>query len=71
MEFNYSKLEGRMKEKQFTQEKLAILLKISPPTLSLKLNNKSLFSQDEISQISDIIEIPKNEIGVYFFTPKV
>ena len=68
MEFDYSKLRGRMRERGLTQEEVAIGSQMSPSTFSLKLNNQSNFSQDDICNIANILEIPHVEIGVYFFT---
>lgn len=68
MKFDYSKLRGRMREKGLTQEEVAISSEMSPSTFSLKLNNQSNFSQDDICNLSDVLEIPHIEIGVYFFT---
>lgn len=67
MKFNYSKLLGRIKEKGFTQESLAVAIGISVATMSLKLNNKAFFTQPEICKISDLLDIPVDRIGEYFF----
>ncbi len=71
MIFDYSKLNGKIIEKGFTQKGFAEALKMAPSTLSLKLNNKFTFSQDEISEALNILGIPKNDVGIYFFTLKV
>ena len=42
MEFDYSKLLGRIKEFGYTQETLAGAIKMSVSTMSLKLNNKHM-----------------------------
>lgn len=69
--FNYSKLKGRIVEKNMTQNDVAEKMNIAKSTLNLKLNNKILFSQDDIISISRILEIPKEDIGQYFFTENV
>lgn len=69
--FDYRKLRGRIVEMLGNQNKLASMLGISLVSLSRKLNNKVRFSTDDIIVISDILEIPVTEIGVYFFTLKV
>ena len=71
MEFDYSKLLGRIREFGFTQETLARKIGITKASMSLKLNNKANFKQNEIRVICKILKIPDDEIGVYFFTPKV
>lgn len=69
--FDYSRLRGKIAEKNMTQETLSNKLKIAKSTLNLKINNKIAFSQEDIVSISAILEIPKEEIGPYFFTEKV
>ena len=71
MEFNYGKLLGRIKECGFTQRTLAKEIGINPSTLSEKLNNKYAFTMAEMDKICKKLNIPKSEIGVYFFDKKV
>ena len=52
--FDYSKLKGRMKEKNYTQEDIANELGLNKSTINLRLNNQSLFVQDEINKIIKI-----------------
>lgn len=67
MKFNYSKLLGRMRECGFTQKQLAKAIGINTATLSLKLNNRFSFSQEEILAICKLLNIPICEIGDYFY----
>ncbi len=71
MAFNYDKLRGRIIEKFGTQGKFARALQVSERTLSLKLNNKIFFSQDEIKKASELLNISLEEIQIYFFRKKV
>lgn len=71
MQFDYSKLLGRIKECGFTQETLAKQIGIAESTLCLKLNNKAIFRHGEVYLICVALKISTSEIGVYFFTPKV
>ena len=71
MQFDYSKLLGRIKECGFTQETLAKHIGIAESSLCLKLNNRAKFRHGEIFLICVALKIPNEEIGVYFFTPKV
>lgn len=71
MEFDYSKLLGRIKEFGYTQETLAKEIGITESSMSLKLTNKTPFKQIEIRLICKVLNIPVSEIGVYFFAPKV
>lgn len=67
MLYDYSKLLGRMKEKNITQDVLAKKIGMQSPTLSQKLNNKARFKQAEISLICEVLDIEANQIGTYFF----
>lgn len=69
--FDYSKLRGRIVEILGNQRKLASELNISLTQLSKKLNNKSRFTTNDIIVIKDVLKIPTQEIGTYFFTQKV
>ena len=71
MEFDYSKLLGRIKEKGFTQETLAKHIGITPGVMSVKLNNQSTFKQKEMILIGEALGFSIYEIGVYFFAQKV
>lgn len=71
MSFNYNKLRGKIIEIFGTQGRFAKAMGVSERTLSLKLNNKTFFSQDEITTISELLKIESNEIQVYFFEKEV
>ena len=71
MEFDYSKLRGRIREICGTQETFADMMGISKPTMSLKLNNKSEFTQPEIIKAVNVLMLGYDEITPYFFTPAV
>lgn len=71
MSYDYSKLCGKIKEKYGTQEKFADALKLGRVSLSLSLNSKREFSQDEINRSIALLDIEKAEIPEYFFTEKV
>ena len=71
MGFDYSKLRGKIREVFKTQSAFAKAMGMSNTSLSAKLNNNVEFSQKEIDKASDLLKIKKEEIPVYFFTPKV
>lgn len=71
MTFDFSKLKGKIIEKYGSQQHFAKEYGISENSLSLKLTNKMRFTSDDIIKISDMLEIPKEEVGNYFFTIKV
>lgn len=68
MSFNHSKLLGKMRECGYTQEKLAEAIKMNKATLNQKLKNKSHFTAVEMNNISKLLDIAPDEIGIYFFT---
>lgn len=69
--FDFRKLRGRIVEILGNQNVLADKLGVSNVSLSRKLNNKSRFSSDDVIVISNILGIPNDEIGTYFFNQKV
>jgi len=71
LEYDYSKLLGRIVEKYGTQAKFAEAMKLSERSLSRKLNNKVGFRQIEIVKAAELLEIHDADIPVYFFTYQV
>lgn len=43
-------------------------LGLTNTTLSMKLNNKLRFTSDDVIKIVELLDIPEDEIGEYFFT---
>lgn len=68
MAFNYQKLLGRITEKMGSQAEFARRMKLSERTISLKLNGKVPFKQNEIVKASNLLEIDNSDIAAYFFT---
>lgn len=72
MEFNYSKLHGKIIEVYGTNSKFSkLVLKLSKNSFSKKMNNKTSFSQKEIIKCCSALNIRTCDIGSYFFTLKV
>ena len=69
--FDYSKLSGRIIEKCGTRKDFAKAIKVSYASLSLKLNNKSYFSQAEIQRAIPVLGIEQGSVSTYFFTLKL
>ena len=64
----YNKLKGIMKEKNYSQSKLADILKISTQSLNAKLNGRSQFTIQEAFEIISILKIESsNDIVEIFF----
>lgn len=68
IQYDYSKLKGRIKEVCGTQDALASRIGLGRVTLSQRLNNLSNFSQSEIAKMTKELNIPNEEIPIYFFT---
>lgn len=71
MLFDYRKLLGRITEMCGTQANFAKRINVSERSISLKLNNKLSFRQDEIEEICKELDIPQEQVGLYFFTKQV
>jgi len=69
--FDYAKLKGKIKEVFGTQSAFAKAMGMSSTTLSLKLNNFTNFTQQEINKACELLSIPAEFIPIYFFTEKV
>lgn len=65
--YNYDKLKGKIVEKCGNQKTFAEKEKISANTLSSKLQGKREWTQDEIYNAIEILEIPGKEVYEYFF----
>ena len=68
MAYDYRKLLGRITEKCGTQAKFAEAMGLSERSVSLKLNGKVGWRQDEILRAATVLAIARREIPVYFFT---
>lgn len=71
MKFNYSKLKGKIVEVFGTQRNFATAIGLSERSVSLKLNNITEFSQDEIFKIVQALGIDWYQIHDYFFAQDV
>jgi transcriptional regulator with XRE-family HTH domain len=67
MNYNYSKLLGRIKECGLTQDLLAKAIGKNRSTLSSKLNGQNSFTAKEIDDICKVLDISNSDIGEYFF----
>lgn len=71
IEFDFSKLRGRIKEIYGTQTAFALAMLMNEATLSNKLNNNVEFSPKEIIRACLLLSIKLEEVNIYFFTLKV
>lgn len=69
MDFDHSKLLGRIVEKFGSQRALAEAIGWTESKLSSRLNNAVHFDSEEMMLLSspDVLDIPCEEIPAYFF----
>ena len=71
MEFDYSKLLGKITEVYRTQSRFSKDMGLSERSVSMKLNGCRKWKQDETARACELLHIPFSEIPLYFFTVKV
>lgn len=71
MAYDYSKLLGRIIEKYGSQANFSGAMGLSERSLSLKLNSRVGFKQDEIAKACSLLGLTAIDIPEYFFTLKV
>ena len=71
MSYDYSSLLGKITEKYGTQYNFAIAMGLSERTVSLKLNDKVTWKDDEILKAVHVLELNPQDIPKYFFNAKV
>lgn len=67
MPYNYSKLLGRIVEIVGTQSSFAEKMGLSERSISLKLNGKVGWKQNEIAKACTVLAIKDEDIPAYFF----
>ena len=70
MEFDYSKLRGKIVETSGTITQFCQDNGLSVQNVSKKLNNVAHFSIEDAIEISKCLSIPDEEIHNYFFVAK-
>ena len=68
MEFDNSKIRGKIREMFGTEKKFSKAVGISRSALSAKLNNNSEINRDEMLKMIDLLKIKKEEIFEIFFS---
>ena len=71
IEFDYSKLRGRIVEKIGSLMEFSNLVGISPTSLNDRLQSRIAFTQRDIFKAIEILEISDDDISEYFFKKKV
>lgn len=65
--YDYSKLDGLITEKCKTRATFAEQIGRSERSVSLKMNGKVEWSQNEIARACEVLGIKPDEISAYFF----
>lgn len=71
MEFDYSKLRGKIREVCGTQDIYAEKIGLGRVSVSKRLNNSVEFTQMEMLRSTKVLGIEVIDIPAYFFTAKV
>ena len=71
VEFDFRQLIGLIVAVYGNRAAFAKEMGMSKSALSNKLNNKTAWSTKEIRKCCELFAIPYEDIGLYFFTPKV
>ena len=69
--YNYDKLSGKIVERFKTQADFAKAIGLSERSISLKLNGKLGWKQQEMAKSCELLGIEVEEIGSYFFNLRV
>ncbi|MFI3236781.1 MAG: DUF739 family protein [Lachnospiraceae bacterium] len=67
MAYDYAKLNGRIIEICGTQATFAERMNLSERSVSLKLNNKVSWKQDEMKKALSVLDLPDAAVQEYFF----
>lgn len=65
---SYAKLRGKIREVFGTNKAFADEMKMDNSSLSFKLNNKAPWKREEIEKACLLLNIPIEEVHIYFFT---
>lgn len=71
VQYDYSKLRGRIIEKYGSQLEFSKALGVSNVSVSYKLNCHTGFSREDIENWSNILDIPAVDYGSFYFAKKV
>lgn len=69
--YDYSRLRGRIKEKLGTEGEFAKRIGRTQNYVSKVFRNGTYLGQEDIAAGAEVLDIPINEIGIYFFSQEV
>lgn len=64
---HFSKLRGKIKEVFGNNKNFAEAMEMDLSSLSAKLNKKSSFKREEIEKACELLNIPIEDVYLYFF----
>ena len=70
VEYDYNRLRGRIVEKWGTVTAFSQAIGLNLNTVSAKLKGTTGWKMQEIEACLSLLDISRDEIGAYFFTPK-
>lgn len=68
---SYAKLRGKIREVFGTNDAFAAAICKDSSTISAKLNGKTQWNREEIEKACELLNIPIEEVHIYFFTKKL
>ena len=68
---SYAKLRGKIREVFGSEGAFAGAIGMNPTSLSAKLGNKSPWKREEIERACLLLNIPIEEVYLYFFTKEL
>lgn len=71
MQFDFSKLEGRIVEKFGTRRDFAEGMGLTPQQLHYRLTSVVSFKMTEVVKACDLLDIESDQVVAYFFNRKV
>ena len=63
-------LRVRFPQSERGQNEVARLARMAPSTMTTRMTGRQPFTAWEMDAIAEVLEIPREEYGKYFFTPR-
>ena len=65
----FHKLRVRFAEMELKQNEVARAAQMAPSTLTARMQGKQPWTSSEISRVAAVLDIPREQIGEFFFEP--
>ena len=69
--YDYSKLKGKIREKDLTMRQFSKGIGVSMTTLYTRLNNSTYFSTSEIENAMNLLDLSFDDVNDIFFTHQI